>query len=105
MTDFPDLDRADKLRPVGNGQSPPPTSTPPSRTVGTDVTESRPAGILVVGPRELPGQGAVEVWADAGSGGSGQRITVDVGELHLAGRDTGEGRCAIYELQRHCYED
>lgn len=67
---------------------------------GTDVAESRQARILVVGPRELPGNGVVEVWADAGSGGSGQEFTVPVRDLILAEIDDGRGRSALYELRR-----
>lgn len=59
--------------------------------------------ILVVGPRELPGNGLVEIWADAGSGGSGQQITVSVRDLTLVGIDDGCGRSALYEL-RTCGE-
>lgn len=56
--------------------------------------------ILVVGPRELPETGSVEVWADAGSGATGgQRFMVPVEDLEVSDRDRGEGRSALYALQ------
>lgn len=81
-----------------SGTAPPdtPTSITPE---GGDVAGSRPTRLLVVGPRELPESGAVEVWADAGSGGSGQEIDVLVRDLKLAEMDDGQGRSAIYELR------
>lgn len=58
--------------------------------------------ILVVGPRQLPTTRTVEVCADAGSGGSGQRINVPVTDLQVAGMDNGAGTYAIYLLRsRH----
>ncbi|MDG4764909.1 hypothetical protein O7632_12475 [Solwaraspora sp. WMMD406] len=61
-----------------------------------------PSTVLVVGPRELPASGTVEVWADAGSGGSGQRINVPVTDLQVAEMDNGAGTYAIYLLHsRH----
>jgi hypothetical protein len=61
-----------------------------------------PSTVLVVGPRELPASGTVEVWADAGSGGVGQRITVPVTDLQMADVDSGNGRYAVYALRsRH----
>ena len=57
--------------------------------------------VLVVGPRQLPASGTVEVWADAGSGASGQRIAVPVADLQLAEMDNGAGAYAIYLLRYH----
>jgi hypothetical protein len=57
--------------------------------------------ILAVGPRALPEHGTVRVWVDAGSGGVGQTITVSVGDLQVAERDSGEGRSALYTLRPH----
>jgi hypothetical protein len=55
--------------------------------------------VLVVGPRELPASGTVEVWADAGSGGVGQRFAVPVTDLRIAEVDSGTGRYAVYALR------
>lgn len=62
------------------------------------MTDSR---VLVVGPRQLPASGTVEVWADAGSGASGQRIAVPVTDLQVAEMDNGAGSYAIYLLRYH----
>lgn len=56
------------------------------------------SSILAIGPRELPANGVVTVWLDAGSGSSGQRITVSVKDLQVAKLDSGHGMSAIYEL-------
>lgn len=53
----------------------------------------------MVGPRVLPGHGTVQVWADAGSGGTGQRVDVAVDRLRLANIDSGEGVMAVYQLE------
>lgn len=55
--------------------------------------------ILAMGPRELPESGTVQVWFDAGSGGSGQRFTVPTEDLQLAERDSGEGTFALYSVR------
>lgn len=57
--------------------------------------------ILAIGPRELPRNDLVEVWFDAGSGWTGQRLTVSVKCLTLSERDRGEGRTALYEYNSH----
>ncbi|MFY1699159.1 MULTISPECIES: hypothetical protein [unclassified Solwaraspora] len=57
--------------------------------------------ILVIGPRELPKTDTVEVWCDAGSGGTGQRVMVSVKLLTLSERDRGEGRAALYEYESY----
>lgn len=57
--------------------------------------------ILAVGPRELPRSELVEVWFDAGSGSSGQRVTVSVMSLTLSDLDRGEGATALYEYEQH----
>ncbi|MEV4755690.1 hypothetical protein AB0J86_11345 [Micromonospora sp. NPDC049559] len=53
--------------------------------------------ILAVGARQLPRSELVEVWMDAGSSCTGQRVTVPVKCLTLSGLDRGEGRTALYE--------
>lgn len=55
--------------------------------------------ILVIGPRQLPASGTVEVWADAGSGATGQRIKVPVTDLQTAELDSGSGSSAVYVLR------
>jgi len=55
--------------------------------------------ILVVGPRQLPASGTVEVWADAGSGATGQRINVPVTDLQTSELDSGSGSSAVYVLR------
>ncbi|MFC8849455.1 MULTISPECIES: hypothetical protein [unclassified Micromonospora] len=57
--------------------------------------------ILAIGPRELPDGDTVEVWFDAGSGTTGQRVMVPVQRLTLSGRDRGEGATALYEYESH----
>lgn len=58
--------------------------------------------VLVVGPRELPRNGQVEVWIDAGSG-AGYETMVPSDLLALSSLDDGEGVSAIYELRvRQC---
>ncbi|MFY1704691.1 hypothetical protein ACN28G_23680 [Micromonospora sp. WMMA1923] len=57
--------------------------------------------ILAVGPRELPQNGTVQVWVDAGSGSSGQRIVVPVTSLQPDDNDHGEGKTALYILRMH----
>lgn len=71
------------------------------RAANVVAREMDPTTILVIGPRELPGTGTVEVWADAGSGGGrGQPITVSVKDLVVSDRDPGKGCSALYALQR-----
>ncbi|MDG4789652.1 hypothetical protein O7626_27635 [Micromonospora sp. WMMD1102] len=55
--------------------------------------------ILALGPRELPGSGLVELWFDAGSGWTGQRVMVPLKQLTLSDRDRGEGVTALYEYE------
>ncbi|MFY1701347.1 hypothetical protein ACN28G_06370 [Micromonospora sp. WMMA1923] len=55
--------------------------------------------ILVVGPRELPKADTVEVWFDAGSGSTGQRVIVPVARLTLSTLDRGNGVTALYEYE------
>ncbi|MGW0431958.1 hypothetical protein ACWDV4_05355 [Micromonospora sp. NPDC003197] len=52
--------------------------------------------ILVVGPRDLPSKGTVEVLMDAGSGSTWQRVTVPVQALTLSALDRGNGVTALY---------
>lgn len=67
------------------------------------MPEPRRVRVLLVGPRELPEDGVVEVWADSGSGGRGQELRVPVQDLKLAEIDDGRGRSAVYELRTyHC---
>lgn len=59
--------------------------------------------ILAIGPRELPDRGMAEVWFDAGSGSTGQHVTVSVKLLTLSDLDRGEGVTALYEYESyHC---
>ena len=55
--------------------------------------------ILAIGPRDLPANGMVQVWMDAGSGATGQRVTVPIKCLTLSDRDRGEGLTALYEYE------
>ncbi|MDG4830984.1 hypothetical protein O7627_16960 [Solwaraspora sp. WMMD1047] len=55
--------------------------------------------VLAVGPRSLPEHGTVEVRVDAGSGATGQTITVPVGDLRIAELDNGKGSSALYALR------
>ncbi|MEQ4303620.1 hypothetical protein ABNF97_19945 [Plantactinospora sp. B6F1] len=55
--------------------------------------------ILAIGPRELPKADTVEVWFDAGSGTTGQRVMIPVTRLTLSEHDRGEGRTALYEYE------
>jgi hypothetical protein len=55
--------------------------------------------ILAIGPRTLPTTEAVEVWLDAGSGSTGQRVMVSVKQLTLSDLDRGEGATALYEYE------
>ncbi|MFV2020394.1 hypothetical protein [Micromonospora sp. LOL_023] len=50
-------------------------------------------------PRALPPHGTVQIWTDAGSGGTGQRADVAVDRLRLAEIDSGEGTTALYRLE------
>ncbi|MFV2024261.1 hypothetical protein O7621_11705 [Solwaraspora sp. WMMD937] len=87
-------------------ETPPPDDQPkthphresPGEALGGATTPQEP-GILVVGPRVLPGHGTVQIWADAGSGGTGQRVDVAVDRLRLANIDSGEGVMAVYQLE------
>ncbi|WP_326555471.1 hypothetical protein [Micromonospora sp. NBC_01813] len=65
----------------------------------SDASTSPETGILVAGPRVLPPHGTVQIWADAGSGGTGQRADVAVDRLRLAEIDSGEGTTALYRLE------
>ena len=53
--------------------------------------------VFAVGPRELPEDGLVRVWIDAGSA-FGRDILVRVGDLQMAGDDDGQGTSATYAL-------
>ncbi|MFC5941810.1 hypothetical protein ABUL04_00925 [Micromonospora harpali] len=55
--------------------------------------------ILAIGPRKLPAGETVEVWFDAGSGTTGQRVKVPVKRLALSDQDRGEGATALYEYE------
>ncbi|MDG4815784.1 hypothetical protein O7628_09720 [Micromonospora sp. WMMD956] len=55
--------------------------------------------ILAVGPRKLPAGDTVEVWFDAGSGATGQRVMVPAKRLTLSDQDRGEGATALYEYE------
>ena len=57
--------------------------------------------ILAVGSRKLPVTGLVEVWFDAGSGLTGQRVKVSPERLTLSSQDRGEGVTALYEYESH----
>jgi hypothetical protein len=57
--------------------------------------------ILAIGPRELPDEDTVEVWFDAGSGTTGQRVMVSVKRLTLSDQDRGEGTTALYEYESY----
>ncbi|BCJ58656.1 hypothetical protein [Micromonospora endophytica] len=57
--------------------------------------------ILAIGPRELPRTEMIEVWLDAGSGSTGQRVMVPVKRLTRSDLDRGEGATALYEYETH----
>ncbi|MEQ4302707.1 hypothetical protein ABNF97_15115 [Plantactinospora sp. B6F1] len=57
-----------------------------------------PTEIRVVGPRELPADGKVQVWTDSGSG-HGHEIRVCTEHLMLSVLDSGDGATAIYDLR------
>ncbi|MDG4833257.1 hypothetical protein O7627_28705 [Solwaraspora sp. WMMD1047] len=61
--------------------------------------------VLAVGPRELPRTETVEVWFDAGSGWTGQRLTVPVRRLTLSDLDRGEGSTALYVYESNDCQD
>jgi len=61
-----------------------------------DAPAGQEAGLLVI---VLPSHGTVQIWADAGSGGIGQRADVAVNRLRLAEIDSGEGFTALYRLE------
>lgn len=85
--------------PPGGQPETSPTPRSPRRSARGDVTIPQEPGILVVGPRELPEHGTVQIWADSGSGGTGQRVDVAVDRLRLAEIDSGEGTKALYRLR------
>ncbi|WP_432955815.1 hypothetical protein [Micromonospora haikouensis] len=57
--------------------------------------------VLAVGPRKLPAGNTVEVWFDAGSAATGQRVKVPVKRLTLSDQDRGEGTTALYEYESY----
>ncbi|WFE58332.1 hypothetical protein [Micromonospora sp. WMMD712] len=57
--------------------------------------------ILAIGPRKLPAGNTVEVWFDAGSAATGQRVMVPAKRLTLSDQDRGEGTTALYEYESH----
>lgn len=56
--------------------------------------------LLVVGPRELPESGTVQVLIDVGSGPAVQRVLVSAKDLRVSEHDKGHGGSAIYVLCR-----
>ncbi|MEU4160874.1 hypothetical protein [Actinoplanes sp. NPDC026670] len=54
--------------------------------------------VKVVGPRQLPESGTVEVWFDTGSRAGVMRPALP-SQLVLDPADNGEGTAAIYEIR------
>lgn len=52
----------------------------------------------VVGPRDLPAGGTVEVWADGETSPNGRWITVPVNDLRESEVDAGQGVRRLYAL-------
>ena len=85
--------------PTGGQLNVPPAPLAAKPDAHRDAPAGQEAGLLVIGPRVLPSHGTVQIWADAGSGGIGQRADVAVNRLRLAEIDSGEGVTALYRLE------